>query len=400
MAIPLASAIREFLRLESAAGILLVIAAAISIVLANSPLSVFYTGLLETRISILIETWGISKPLLLWINDGLMAIFFLLVGLEIKREALKGELAGPNRAALLVVAAIGGMVAPALVFWFFNSGHPVRMEGWAIPIATDIAFALGVLSLLGERVPASLKIFLLALAIVDDLGAIVIIAAFYTTKLSALSLVLAGLGIAILVVLNRARVRSFTAYALTGIFVWVCVLKSGVHATLAGVALAFAIPLNSDSDEQSMLERLEVALHPWVSYAILPLFAFANAGVSFAGIGIRTFLDPLVLGIAAGLFVGKQTGVLVAIWTATRFRSIVLPDDISWAQVYGLAVLTGIGFTMSLFIGTLAFEDPQFAAATRLGVLAGSLCSAILGYLVLRLTSPSDSVTPNRRTTR
>jgi NhaA family Na+:H+ antiporter len=313
-----------------------------------------------------------------------MAIFFLLVGLEIKREALKGELAGPNRAVLLVVAAIGGMAAPALVFWFFNAGHPVRMEGWAIPTATDIAFALGVLSLLGERVPASLKIFLLALAIVDDLGAIVIIAVFYTTKLSALSLALAGLGILILIVLNRAGVRSFTAYALAGIFVWVCVLKSGVHATLAGVALAFAIPLDSDGNEQSMLERLEDALHPWVSYGILPLFAFANAGVSFAGIGIRTFLDPLVLGIAAGLFVGKQAGVFVAIWIATRFPSIVLPENITWTQIYGLAVLTGIGFTMSLFIGTLAFEDPQFAAATRLGVLAGSLCSAAFGYVVLR----------------
>jgi NhaA family Na+:H+ antiporter len=382
------STIKDFLRLEAAAGILLLLAALLALVLSNSPASSLYAGFLETRVAVTVDGAGIAKPLLLWINDGLMAIFFLLVGLEIKREVMEGELSSVQKAALPGIAAVGGMVVPALVFWVANQEHPELLPGWAIPTATDIAFAVGVLALLGPRVPASLKIFLLALAIIDDLGAIIIIALFYTDNLSLLSLTLAGIAIAALVVLNLAGVTRRAAYVLVGIFLWVCVLKSGVHATLAGVALALAIPLaGADEHGESPLRQLEHVLHPWVSYAILPLFAFANAGVSLAGISVADLAEPLPLGIAAGLFVGKQLGVMCATWIATRVGLGVLPEDVTWLQFYGMALLTGIGFTMSLFIGTLAFDHSDFAASVRIGVLGGSLLSAIAGALVLSIAS-------------
>jgi NhaA family Na+:H+ antiporter len=335
-------------------------------------------------VALTIDGAGISKPLLLWINDGLMAIFFLLVGLEIKREVVEGELSSVRKAALPAIAAAGGMAVPALMYAVLNWGDPQTMRGWAIPTATDIAFAVGVLALMGDRVPASLKIFLLALAILDDLGAIVIIAFFYTDNLSALSLALAAVALGGLIALNRAGVTRRAAYVVFGVFLWVCVLKSGVHATLAGVALALAIPLDArDAHGESPLRSLEHSLHPWVSYAILPLFAFANAGVSLSGISLASLMEPLPLGIAAGLFVGKQAGVMGAAWIAVRVRAVTLPDGVTWQHFYGTALLTGIGFTMSLFIGTLAFDDPAFANSVRIGVLGGSLLSALAGALVL-----------------
>ena len=378
--------IREFIRLEAAGGVLLCIAALVALLWANSPAGGLYLGLLETPVAVQVGPLAIAKPLLLWINDGLMAIFFLLVGLEIKREIVEGELSSPSKAALPAIAAVGGMAAPAAIYVALNWGDSATLRGWAIPAATDIAFAVGVLSLLGRRVPSCLKIFLLALAILDDLGAIVIIAFFYTENLSVGSLLLAAGGLAGLVALNRAGVRRIAPYVLLGVFIWVCVLKSGVHATLAGVALAFAIPLRAGGG-QSPLQRLEHMLHPWVTYGILPLFAFANAGVSLIGLTLSDLFEPVPLGIALGLFLGKQIGVVGATLAAVRFGWANLPAGASWSQFYGVALLTGIGFTMSLFIGTLAFPDPAFAAPVRIGVLGGSILSAVAGYLLLRLLS-------------
>jgi len=389
MPIPL---IREFLRLEAAAGIILFMAAVLGMTLDNSPLRWLYDALLTTTVAIQVGALEIHKPLLLWINDGFMAIFFLLVGLEIKREVLEGELSSFSQAALPGMAAIGGMLFPAGVYVALNLHSPETMRGWAIPAATDIAFALGVLALLGPRVPASLKIFLLALAIMDDLGAIVIIAIFYTADLSTTSLGLAAIGIGMLIALNLLGVTRIAAYVVTGLFVWICVLKSGVHATLAGVAIAFAIPLRAqDEDGHSPLTHLEHTLHPWVSYGILPLFAFANAGVSLAGLSMSSLLEPVPLGIAAGLFVGKQIGVFGMTFAAVKLGISSMPEGTTWPQFYGIALLTGIGFTMSLFIGTLAFEDPSYAPGVRMGVITGSILSAIAGYLILRF-STSDAV--------
>jgi NhaA family Na+:H+ antiporter len=377
--------IQDFLRLEAAGGILLAIAALVALVLANSPLVALYDRLLGTTIELQVGALELRKPLLLWINDGLMAIFFVLVGLEIKREVVQGELSTPAKATLPAVAALGGMAVPAAFYAAFNAGDAERLHGWAIPSATDIAFALGVLALVGERVPASLKIFLLALAIIDDLGAIVIIAIFYTANLSVFSLGLASIGLALLFALNRWGVTRISAYVLVGILLWVCVLKSGVHATLAGVALAFAIPTGpANGGSESPLSRLEHALHPWVAYGILPLFAFANAGVSLDGLSLATLLEPVPLGIASGLFLGKQVGVFLFVWLAVRLGIGERPAGASWLQIYGVALICGIGFTMSLFIGTLAFEDPAFADDVRIGVLGGSLLSSLAGYAVLR----------------
>jgi NhaA family Na+:H+ antiporter len=315
-----------------------------------------------------------------------MAIFFLLVGLEIKRELLEGELSSFGKAALAAVAAIGGMAIPALVYVAINWGDPVALRGWAIPAATDIAFAVGVLALLGPRIPSSLKIFLLALAILDDLGAILVIAAFYTADLHWSALVLAGAGVAVLIALNRLGVRRLAPYLLTGVFIWVCVLKSGVHATLAGVVVALAIPLSREAGAPSMLEQLEESLHPWVSFAVLPLFAFANAGVALAGLSPAKLLEGMPLGITLGLFLGKPIGIFVTTYAAVVGGLAPRPEGASWAHILGVGLLGGIGFTMSLFIGMLAFSDPAHAAQLRLGVLAGSLLSAGAGYLVLRLT--------------
>jgi NhaA family Na+:H+ antiporter len=380
--------IEEFFRLEAAGGIVLVGAAALALGVANSPLFDLYRALLALPVGVHVGDFELDKPLLLWVNDALMAVFFLLVGLEIKREVLAGELASLRRAALPGIGAAGGVIGPALVYGALNWHDPVALHGWAIPAATDIAFSIGVLALLGRRVPASLKVFLLALAIIDDLAAIVIIALFYTADLSLLSLALAAAAIVALAALNLARVRALAPYVLVGIALWVFVLKSGVHATLAGVALAFAIPLRGAAGEtESPLQRVEHTLHPWVTYGILPVFAFANAGVPLAGLTPAGLLEPVSLGIALGLIFGKQFGVMAASWLAVRLGLGSLPEGANWLQFYGVALLTGIGFTMSLFIGTLAFQSPEHHVALRIGVLGGSLVCAVAGYLVLRAAS-------------
>jgi NhaA family Na+:H+ antiporter len=377
------SAIQRFLRWEAAGGLTLIVAAAVAIVWANSPLAELYSAILKAPAAVQVGSFQIAKPLLLWINDGLMAIFFLLVGLEIKRELLEGELAQPGAIALPGIAAASAMAVPAAIYLAFNYAGPAR-DGWAIPTATDIAFAVGVLALLGRRAPSSLKLFLLALAIIDDLGAIIVIALFYTTDLSAGSLVLAGVALLLLIALNLAGCARVAAYVLVGVFLWICVLKSGVHATLAGVALGFAIPLRGSAEgREAPLHRLEHSLHPWVAFGILPIFALANSGVSLAGISPASLLLPVPLGIALGLFVGKQLGAGAATWLSVRLGLSRLPAGASWLQMYGVCVLAGIGFTMSLFIGTLAFADEGQVAAVRLGVLTGSLLSAVLGYAVL-----------------
>jgi NhaA family Na+:H+ antiporter len=377
------SMIQKFLRLESASGLLLIGAAALALVLDNSPLAWLYDRLLAVPMAVQVGALVVSKPMLLWINDGLMAVFFLLIGLEIKREIVKGELSSRETAALPVLAAIGGMVAPALIFVAINQGAPENLRGWAIPAATDIAFALGILKLAGPRVPLSIKVFLTALAIIDDLGAIVIIAIFYTSELSVTSLGLALLFAAGLFVLNQRGVTRFAPYVLVGITLWVCVLKSGVHATLAGVVVALAVPLRG-GDGEAPLERMEHALHPWVAFMVMPVFAFANAGVSLAGLSFGDLLAPLPLGIAAGLFLGKQVGVFLMTWLGIASGFAKRPAGASWMQIYGASLLAGVGFTMSLFIGTLAFEGPGYAAAVRVGVLSGSLVCGVLGYLVMR----------------
>lgn len=377
--------IRNFLQMESAGGITLMLAALLALIASNSPLASLYTGMLETPFTIALGEMALSKPVLLWINDGFMAVFFLLIGLELKREILEGQLSSVDQIALPAIAAIGGMVIPALVFSGINWGEGTNMDGWAIPTATDIAFALGIMALVGNRVPLSLKILLTAIAIFDDLGAIIIIAFFYTAELSLISLALAAAALLGLFVLNRSGVTAKTPYILVGIILWVCVLKSGVHATLAGVALGFAIPLNGKTaEDRSPLKNLEHSLHPWVAFMILPIFAFANAGVSLLGVTLETVIAPLTLGIAAGLFIGKQLGVFSFIWFAAKSKICRLPEGTNWSQIYALALLTGIGFTMSLFIGGLAFEDPNVAGQVRIGVLSGSILSAIAGFLLLR----------------
>jgi len=375
---------QDFLRLESSAGLLLILAAVLAMIASNTALAAGYDGLLSTMVSIQVGAYDITKPLLLWINDGLMAVFFFLVGLEIKREVLEGELSTFDKASLPIFAAIGGMVAPALVYVGFNWGNPETINGWAIPAATDIAFALGFLALAAARAPVSLKILLLAIAIIDDLGAIAIIALFYTANLSVTALILAAVGIAALFALNRLGVKSVTPYVLVGAVVWVFVLKSGVHATLAGVVTALFIPMAGKSkDAQSPLHRLEHSLHPWVAFMVLPIFAFANAGLSFKGITMEAMLAPVPLGIALGLFVGKPVGVLAMSFLATKTGLARLPTDINWAQLAGVAWLTGIGFTMSLFIGGLAFDSAALLNEVRLGVIAGSIASAIAGCVII-----------------
>lgn len=377
--------IQDFLKLETSAGFVLMFIAVMALVANNSAMSGIYSSFLATPVEVQFGAFEIAKPLVLWINDGLMAIFFFLVGLEIKREVMEGELSNMSKAALPLFAAIGGIIAPALIYVYFNMGDAIAIQGWAIPAATDIAFALGVLALLGSRVPVSLKILLLAVAIIDDLAAIIIIALFYTANLSVVALGWAGIGTIGLIILNRMGVMRITPYALIGVFVWACVLKSGVHATLAGVITALAIPLRAkDPTASSPLHRAEHGLHIWVAFLILPLFAFANAGVSLAGIKVADLLAPIPLGIAAGLFIGKQIGVFSFAFVAVKAGLAKLPEGANWTQVYGVACLTGIGFTMSLFIGTLAFEGDETLNAVRLGVLMGSIASGVLGFIVLR----------------
>ncbi len=381
---------KEFFRWEPSAGLLLMAAALLALIANNSLASSLYAGLLSTPVEIQVGALEIAKPLVLWINDGLMAVFFFLVGLEIKRELLQGELSSFDKAALPVFAAIGGMAGPAIVFVLLNYGSPETLNGWAIPAATDIAFALGVLALLGSRVPSSLKILLLAVAIIDDLGAIIIIAMFYTSNLSLMALSLAVVPFLGLILLNRSGVKTIAPYVILGTIMWVCVLKSGVHATLAGVITALAIPIHGKTaDDHSPLLKMEHGLQPWVAFMIVPTFAFANAGVSFSGITLESVLAPLPLGIALGLFVGKQIGVFGMIYLAVKTGIAKLPDRATWTQVYGLACLTGIGFTMSLFIGTLAFDSATMMNDVRLGVILGSLGSGVLGVtLLLASTQP------------
>lgn len=380
----LRNAFTRFFQLESASGLLLIAAAALALISNNSPLAFLYNGLLDTPVAVQVGALQIAKPLLLWINDGLMALFFLIVGLEIKREVLEGHLAKPAQLILPGAAAIGGMLVPALVFLFFNRGNPDATSGWAIPMATDIAFALGVLGLLGKRVPLSLKLFLMTLAIIDDLGSIIVIALFYSAELSTLSLVLAGALLGLLLVFNRLGVTKLGPYLVIGLLVWVCVLKSGVHATLAGVVLALIIPLRTAANVPSPARALEHALHPWVAFGILPLFAFANAGVPLAGLSLDSFISPVPLGIAAGLLLGKTVGVFGMTWLAVQSRATQLPAGANWGQVLGVAVLCGIGFTMSLFVGSLAFPPgvSEYAGADRIGILTGSVLAAILGYAI------------------
>jgi NhaA family Na+:H+ antiporter len=379
--------LREFLRLESASGALLLIAAVLAMLAENSPFDTYYNALLGTPVEVRIGALVIAKPLLLWINDGLMAVFFFLIGLELKREVLEGELSDPARVALPTLAAFGGMAAPAIVYSLVNAGDPVALKGWAIPAATDIAFALAVLSLLGNRVPSSLKLFLLTLAIVDDLGAIIIIALFYTADLSVESLGVALAALGVLALMNRRGVVGLAPYLFVGIVMWAAVLKSGVHATLAGVLLALFIPLRtSDPAQASPLRQLEHDLHPAVAFGILPIFAFANTGVSLTGLGWDALFASVPLGIALGLFLGNQLGVMGVSWVAVKLGIARLPSGVGWSQMYGVSMLCGIGFTMSLFISSLAFEQGarDIGVDDRLGILLGSLLSATCGYLWLR----------------
>ncbi len=380
--------VQKFFSSNAAPGILLCVAALLAMIAENSPLYKLYDAIKDTPVVLQIGLFIIDKPLLLWINDGLMAIFFLLVGLEIKRELIEGHLSKASQFALPAVAAAGGIIVPACIYAMINWNNPEAIDGWAIPAATDIAFALGILMVLGDRIPTSLKVLLVAIAIIDDLAAIIIIAVFYTSDLSITSLVMGSIGISILYLFNRAGVTKLGPYAVLGAIIWACVLKSGVHATLAGVVIGLLIPLKAtNEDGKSPLKVMEHALHPWVAFLILPVFAFANAGVSLKGLGLDTFANPITLGIIFGLFFGKQIGVMGMTALAVTLKICKLPEGISWSQYYGMALLTGVGFTMSLFIGTLAFTGSEHATAVRLGVLAGSILSALAGTFVLLLST-------------
>ena len=378
-----------FFKLESAGGILLMVTAVLAIIVANSPLEPYYALLLDTPVEIRIGALEIAKPLLIWINDGLMAIFFFLVGLELKRELVEGELSDKRNIILPGAGAIGGMLVPALVYLYFNIDDEAAISGWAIPAATDIAFALGILSLLGKRVPTSIKIFLTSLAIFDDIGAILVIAFFYTSKISFVALIVVAFCIPLLALINRLHVESKTVYIIIGLVMWVAMLKSGVHATLAGILVAMFIPISSKKTPGfSPLKDLEHDLHSAVAFIVLPVFAFANAGINLSGVGMEQILHPVPLGIAAGLFIGKQVGIFGFCWLAIQLKMSSLPKGMSWGSLYGTAALCGVGFTMSLFIGSLAFEETNINILfdERLGIIIGSLASGIIGYLILNVS--------------
>lgn len=378
--------VADFLKRDSSAGIILMAATALALIVANSPLSPWYNQLIEIPVVIKAGEWGIEKPLLLWINDGLMAIFFFHIGLELKREVCEGELSNPKDMVLPAAGAIGGMAVPALIYVWINWGDSTAMSGWAIPAATDIAFALGILALLGNRVPTSLKIFLVTLAIIDDIGAIAIIALFYTNNITVAGLIIACVCLGILAIMNRRGVIDLPSYMLVGLVLWVALLKSGVHATLAGVVLAAFIPMRSKRDASySPVTRLEHELNPAISFGILPLFAFANAGIDFSAIRPEGIMHPVTFGIFLGLFVGKQIGVFSFCYLAVKLKLATLPVGLTLKHIYGCALLCGVGFTMSLFIGALAFEESGLNRIfdERVGILAGSLVSAIAGYIVL-----------------
>ncbi len=381
----------NFFKNESSTGILLIVATLLAMFVANSPLKSLYAEFSQIPVVISIGTFTIAKPLLLWINDGLMAIFFFMVGLEIKREVVEGELAKPSHIALPAFAAFGGMAIPALIYILFNFDDPHAMKGWAIPSATDIAFALGILSLLGKRVPVALKLFLLALAIIDDLGAIIIIALFYTSKISIIALCVGIVALLLLFLINKRGVVNNTIYLLVGVVLWTALLKSGVHATLAGITTAFFIPIRNN---KASFHHLESSLYTPVNHFILPLFAFVNTGIDFSLMEISDLHSPITLGILLGLFLGKQMGIFLFAWLCVKLGWSMLPKEISWRHIYGVALLGGIGFTMSLFVGSLAFECTGEACLLqvdeRIGILLGSLLSGIAGYLYLRYFTRID----------
>ncbi|MFM5587279.1 Na+/H+ antiporter NhaA [Aeromonas rivipollensis] len=381
---------KRFLKLESASGIILILAALLAIGLANSALAEHYQSFLNTQVQVRIAALDINKPLLLWINDGFMAIFFLLVGLEVKREMLEGALSSRVQATFPAIAAVGGMLAPALIYAFFNYEDEITRAGWAIPAATDIAFALGVMALLGKRVPTSLKVFLLALAIMDDLGVIIIIALFYTQQLSLTALAVGMVATLALLWMNRRGEDRIGLYMLVGLVLWVAVLKSGVHATLAGVIVGFMIPLNGKR-YASPLKHLEHVLHPWSAYLILPLFAFANAGVSLDGIQLSDLLSPVPMGIILGLFIGKPLGIFTISWLSVKLGIAQLPSGVNFRQIFAVSILCGIGFTMSMFIASLAFEHGglDYGSYSRLGILVGSTLAAVIGFIALRISLPN-----------
>ncbi len=385
----------DFLKMEAASGIILMFAALAAMIIANSPLMFYYDMLLDVPVQVSIGTFIIAKPLLLWINDGLMALFFFLVGLELKREFLEGDLSQPGQITLPAIGAVGGMLVPALCYVAFNYDDQDAINGWAIPTATDIAFALGILSIIGSKVPLQLKVFLTSLAIFDDLGAIIVIALFYTDQLSLFSLVFAASIIAILFTMNKRGVTNTAPYVFLGIVLWVAVLKSGVHATLAGVVLALFIPIKGKEDEPSPLKSLEHNLHSLVAFIVLPVFAFANAGISFAGIGIEQVMAPVPLGIIVGLVIGKQLGVFGFCFIAIKLGWAKLPANVNWQLLYGAALLCGVGFTMSLFIGSLAFEQGNgvnLIFQDRLGIVIGSLISGVLGYFIIKSGVKNNAV--------
>lgn len=386
---------KQILQHDAAGGVLLIFCALLALIFANTPLDVIYHAFLNLPVTVVFGDFSIDKPLLLWVNDGLMALFFLLVGLEIKREIFEGHLSSISQIVLPGIGAAAGIAMPAIIYALINQGDIINIKGWAIPSATDIAFALGVFSLFGARLPVTLKLFLLTVAIFDDIGAIIIIALFYSHDLSTTSLIAALTGLAALILLNHFKVRHLSAYMVIGVLVWASVLKSGVHATLAGFLIAWFIPLNTlNKHGKTMAPSLEHGLQPWVAYLILPIFAFANAGVSFAGVTLNTFLNPITLGIALGLFLGKQVGIFGICWLAIKCKIAKLPEGSTWLQLYSVCLLCGIGFTMSLFIGTLAFEAGGIALQSnvKIGVLVGSLASAILGAAIMASSQPKKSL--------
>ena len=388
------SFITEFFKWKSAGGVLLIVSALMAMVFANTPLKMYYQLLLSTPVEVRVGSLELAKPLLLWINDGLMAVFFFLVGLELKRELLEGELADKRNIILPGVGAIGGMLVPALIYLYFNYDDPVAAQGWAIPAATDIAFALGVLTLLGPRVPLSIKIFLTSLAIFDDIGAILIIAFFYTSKISLSALLIVGLCLPILAFLNKRNIIATSPYIFIGAIMWVATIKSGVHATLAGVLLAMFIPMRCKIDENfSPLKNLEHDLHTAVVFFILPMFAFANAGIDFSSVGADALFHDVSLGITLGLFFGKQFGIFGICWLFIKLKIASLPQGMDWTRLYGTAALCGIGFTMSLFVGSLAFEETgvNLLFDERLGIILGSLISGLAGYFILRMSLDKES---------
>ena len=389
--------IKNFLKLESSGGILLFTAAILAIICANTSVQSVYFDFLQTQVVLKVGAFAIDKPLLMWINDGFMAVFFVLVGLEVKREMFEGSLSSVRKASLPAFAAFGGMIVPALIYYFINHHDPELVRGWAIPMATDIAFALGIVALLSKQVPLPLKMFLLALAIIDDIGAIVVIAIFFSHEMSTPALIVASLAIITLFTMNRYKVVSMIHYLIVGSILWASVLKSGVHATLAGVIIGFAIPLRGKNGE-TPLYHLEHILAPWCSFVILPLFAFANAGVSFDGMSLEKLTSPVPLGIAFGLFIGKPVGVFLFSYVAVLFRLAGLPQGVNFKQIFAIAVLCGIGFTMSVFIAGLAFgagnnDGSNMLPLAQLGILIGTNLSAVVGYILLKATTNKNKVT-------